>query len=303
MASLRRALHLGLGISLLLALFITVGNVFSSSQSTVHILSEGQILSPINYFPLYGQGDFESFPFSIGWRSSGYDWDWVNGEQVSAGGSPTGSIYIKQSSEHVQHGSYSAEFHIGANSTAQPCKLFENQQDRYPASYWNQSQPAAYYSVWYWFPADFEETFGPDIWRLILQWGDAKSDTHFPTVNLAFQDDLDHRLMLCNNNWYRDGSYGSTKWDTGYTVANIPKEQWVHIVAYVRMSSGFRVLDGQITIWINGQEALNRTDIALWNYFSPTYKGVCWGIGDYGTATNPGSIWIDNVQVTNYYPP
>jgi len=296
---LRRILVLEL--ILLLGLLIMASNrVFSTQQLGATVLSSGEVQRRSTvYFPLYGQGDFESFPFSMGTRTAGFDWDWVNGEQVSALGTPTKPIYIKQSTVHVQHGNYSAEFHIGASSSTQHCKLFEYEQDRYPESYWGASQPAAFYSAWYWFPADFAESLSPTNWRLIMQWADAKSGEygHFPTLNLGFQTDQYNRLMLCNNDWYRDGSSGSTKWDTGYTADNIPKEQWVHVTAYVKMASGFRVLDGQAIIWIDGQKVVDRTDIALWNYYSSGYKGVCWAVANYGTSVLPSSIWIDNVQV------
>ena len=290
---------------LLLGFLITASNEVSSTpNSAIRVPSNGEIRwAPTIYFPLFGQGDFELFPFSKGSRSPEYDWDWVNGAQVSASSNPTSSIYIQQSPEHVQHGSYSAEFHIGTSSGNQHCKLFESEQDRYPESYWGVAQLEAYYSAWYWFPAGFAETFGSDDWRLIMQWADAKAGGagHFPTLNLGFQVGSEHRLKLCNNNWYRDGGSSSTKWDTGYTAANIPKEQWVHLIVYVKMSSGFRILDGQATVWINGLKVLDRTDIALWNYYAPSNKGVCWAVGNYGKSVLPSSIWIDNIQVAKNF--
>lgn len=182
--------------------------------------------------------------------------------------------------------------------------MYEREQDRYPESYWNVSQSAAYYSAWFWFPVDFAEAFGPYDWRLIMQWADTKSGAagHFPTLTLVFGK-LDHELRLCNWNWWRNGNEGATEWGTGITATSIPKEQWVHIVVYVKMSSGFRILDGQATVWINGQDVLDRKDIALWNYYSSGYRGVCWGVGNYGKSKSPSSIWIDNIQVPDHYIP
>jgi len=249
----------------------------------------------------------------MGSRKDGYDWDWVNGYQVDSDGNlfdygdqaingyNTG-IYIKQSTTHAKSGQFSAEFHIGVSSGAQHCKLFEINQDRYPESYWSNPQPEAYYSAWYWFPADFADTFIPRQWnnRLIMQWADrGGGPSNFPTVALLFEGyhSSGYALRLTNDNWWRDGSPGVTMWETGYTAHNIPKGQWVHVVVYVKMASGYRVVDGKAIVWINGEKVVD-ADVALWNYFSPNNKGVCWGIGNYGTAGSPSSIWIDNVQVT-----
>jgi len=51
---------------LLLILLITAGNeVFSTLNVTIERLSYGEIRWPAIYFPLYTQGDFELFPFSM----------------------------------------------------------------------------------------------------------------------------------------------------------------------------------------------------------------------------------------------
>lgn len=282
------------------------------------------------YFPHSGEGDFEKFPFC---KYSGYqDWDWANGYQMDAEGnlfsySDCGNnpdVYIRQSTEHVQHGEYSAEFHLGEGtepthgSNNKHCKLFEANQKEYPDSYLHPTdgQPEAYYSAWFWFPSDFESMLSD--WLLIMQWADREGGSHFwteksgatqscfPTISLTFRG-RNGALQLSNNNFYRydtpeeqESKY--TVWDTGYTALSIPKNQWVHIVALVIMSSGFRVLDGQVVVWINEEEVLNITNISLWNYWTePKDTALCWGIGAYGDKLNTGSIWIDNVQVADGY--
>jgi hypothetical protein len=224
------------------------------------------------------------------------------------GGNP--NTYIRQSSIQVRTGTYSAEFHIDTDHIAAHCKLYESNQDRYPASYWGGPQPEAYYSAWYWFPSDFAGTFGTGYynWRLLMQWGDALSGQygHFPTLYLEFEGSPPDamRLRLDNENWWRGSSQPyATRWDTGYTTNSIPKEQWVHIVVYVKMASGFQQTDGRATVWVNEQKVVD-ANIALWNYYSASAgaKGVCWGIGNYGTSSNPSSIWVDDVQVTSAAP-
>jgi len=252
-------------------------------------------------FPIYGQGDLELFPFSQGSRTSGYDWDWINGQQIDVGGTPTQNIYIKRWNTRVQKGSYSAEFHIPGGSSGQHCKLFEYNQNRYPSWYISEPRPRAFYTVWVWFPSNFASTLGTGYWRLFLEWGDAKSggtEGGYPTLNIGFQTESTNPLKLCNNNWFRyAGGSGSTKWNLGYTASTIPKERYVRITAYLEYASGFRILDGRCIVWIDGKFALERTDIGIWNYYSPAYVGPCWGIGNYGTGANPSSIWLDGIDV------
>lgn len=281
------------------------------------------------YFPHTGEGDFEKFPFCKDGRQ---DWDWANGYQMDADGnlfaySDSGNnpdVYIRQSTEHIQHGKYSAEFHLGQGTKpthgddTKHCKLYEADQREYPDSYLYPAdgQPEAYYSAWFWFPLDFASNLGD--WRLIMQWADEYGGNHFwtdidgikrscfPTISLSFGGP-NGALKLCNNNFYRydnpeEQKFKYTTWDSRYTASSIPKNQWVHIVVFVKMSSGFRILDGRAIVWINEEKVLDITDIGLWNYWTePKDVGLCWGIGNYGDKSNTGSIWIDNVQVANSY--
>lgn len=308
-------------------LSILLVQLAQATSTTTSISSYGAIdYSTVTtiYFPHTGEGDFEKFPFC---RWGQQDWDWANGYQMDADGnlfaySDSGTnpdVYIRQSTEHVQHGSYSAEFHLGEGtqgthgSVYKHCKLYEDNQGEYPDSYLHpeDGQPEAYYSAWYWFPSDFAQSISS--WRLIMQWADEESGWHswssgscFPTLTLSFTKYYyDTPLRLCNNRFYREENPQEgakyVRWRTGYTAENIPKEQWVHIVVFVKMSSGFAVLDGRATVWINDEKVLD-VAIGLWNYWTyPKDVGVCWGIGNYGPKYNTGSIWIDNVQVSDRY--
>jgi hypothetical protein len=283
------------------------------------------------YFPHTGEGDFERFPFCIGDYQQ--DWDWANGYQMDAGGnlfsySDRGNnpdVYIRQSTQHVQQGNYSAEFHLGqttipTHGDAKHCKLYEEDQREYPSSYLHPTdgQPEAYYSAWFWFPSDFAETFLSDYsWKLLMQWADREGGDPghtwvdaggvtrdcFPTIALLFNGGT---LRFFNSNFYRYPNPEAYRekgvvWETGYTVSSIPKEQWVHIEVFLKMSSGFQVLDGRGIVWINEHKVLDVV-VGLWNYWTvPGDVGLCWGIGCYGDASNIGSIWIDNVQVANGY--
>ena len=319
---------------LLSILSIPIVQYVHAGSSQVPILSVGRInysSSSIIYFPHSGEGDFELFPFCTG-SEKGQDWDWVNGYQMDASGNlykygDSGNnhdVYIKQSTEHVQHGVYSAEFRLGEGaepthgSRNKHCKLYEVDQSEYPDTYLYPSdgQPEAYYSAWYWFPNDFVTAFSN--WRLLMQWGDWSGGGHsyegrscFPTLVLAFERWRDGKihLILGNNRFYREDDIHE-KWDTGITAETIPKEQWVHIVAFVKTGSDFRTLDGQAILWINEKQVLD-VRIGLWNYwvrqdYPKEFEGgkeirVCWGIGNYGDKDNKGSVWIDNIQIANTY--
>ena len=308
---------------------VNLGNHYgnSSGQTMYEIAVEphtGVILQDasktstfLEYFSLYGEGDFELFPFCA---SGPQDWDWVNGYQVDENGTiykygdsgKNPDVYIKQSTEHVQHGMYSAEFHLGEGTEpthggrSKHCKLYERFQDRYPESYWNVSQPEAYYSIWYWFPSDFADKFYN--WRLIAQWCTSEfgiKEPH-PTLSLIFKSygGMSQGLFLYNGDYYRSDNTDKN-WYTGYTASTIPKNAWVHIVAYVKMSSAFRELDGICKVWINGILAVDEI-IGCGNKDPPSRpnaKGLIWGIGNYGHKNNKGSIWIDNVQVADKYIP
>jgi len=153
-----------------------------------------------------------------------------------------------------------------------------------------------------------------------MQWADRAGGHHsyggrscFPALSLVFERwaDGEIHLILKNLAFYREDKI-TKRWDTGITAETIPKEQWVHIVAFVKMESDFRTLDGRAILWINEKQVLD-VNIGLWNYWTrQDYPkefeggkeiGVCWGIGNYGDKDNKGSIWIDNVQVTDKYIP
>jgi len=151
-----------------------------------------------------------------------------------------------------------------------------------------------------------------------MQWADRTGGSHyylgricFPTLALVFERwaDGEIHLTLVNNRFYRADDIHK-KWDTGVTAETIPKEQWVHIVAFVKMGSDFRTLDGRAILWINEKQVLD-VHVDLWNYWTRQDHpeefegekeiGLCWGIGNYGDKDSKGSVWVDNVQVADGY--
>jgi len=127
----------------------SLGEATASLPAVSSIFNEGRVeysaRAPTIYFPTIGEGNFEKFPFCTG-SEKGQDWDWVNGYQMDANGNlydyadsgTNPDVYLKHTTQHVQNGMYSAEFHLGEGTEPthegknKHCKLFERDQSEYP---------------------------------------------------------------------------------------------------------------------------------------------------------------------------
>jgi hypothetical protein len=103
----------------------------------------------------------------------------------------------------------------------------------------------------------------------------------------------------CHNSGYGDCP-GIFTFTPNVGSGNIPKGQWVRIEIHYKRSSSQTSRDGIARLWINGQQAINSTQVN-WSsapfstlYFTPTWDGGGVGCG----STNPDQEWFDHVHIS-----
>ena len=108
----------------------------------------------------------------------------------------------------------------------------------------------AYYSAWYYFP----RTFRPNRWWNVFQFkSKTLEDESVPVwvINVGVIDD--NAMAFYATDHINDGVYHQAN------AVPIPVGEWVHLEAYVRRSNN---VDGQLTVWQNGDEILDIRDVA-----------------------------------------
>lgn len=166
---------------------------------------------------------------------------------------------------------------------------------------WNGILPnkEVYYTVKYWFPKDFSVAF--HSWRLIWQLNGEEdvygnpNYTFYPQLALVFgENDLQLQAPAY---YYPDWT------NRAYHVVNnvdLPKEQWVTFMIYVKQGSGFRVPNGTVRIWINGVQVYSSNTLSTATFSGTPYD--IWSIGNYGGPLEAQNqfILIKDVMATNY---
>jgi hypothetical protein len=168
---------------------------------------------------------------------------------------------------------------------------------------WNgvQDSKEVYYTMKYWFPADF--SVATHSWRLIWQlngevnvYGNPQY-TYSPQMALIFGDkDLE---LQASGYYYTDGA------SRAYSLINnvdLPKAQWVQITVYVKQGSAFRAQDGTVAIWINGKQVFSSNSLSTSTVSGTPYS--IWSIANYGGPYEAQNQYflIKDVMATNYLP-
>ena len=155
---------------------------------------------------------------------------------------------------------------------------------------WRFDDDSAYYSAWYWWPADY----------LVNGQG------HGPTRDYLNIFQYKARTAPWDPVWIVAviGVPGSTDkdefelhaWDylEAPTGVLVPKGRWFQLTTFLREGRG----DGQITVWLDGVVIANHDGVnTLGDTTNISPPHVMWGVGNYSTVGIGKSLYIDDAVV------
>jgi hypothetical protein len=160
---------------------------------------------------------------------------------------------------------------------------------------WRFDDPAAYYSVWCYWPSNLivngHGSGGFTDYLNLFQWKE-RTNPWNPTWIVAVSGKpgtttLDEFIV---HDWY----------DTQpivHTGVSVPKDQWFNVTAY--MKEGFGT-SGQIIVWLNNQIIFNQAGINTLGAATNTTAHLMWGIGNYSDALvgqGGESLYFDDALV------
>jgi len=202
-------------------------------------------------------------------------------------------------------------------------KLYEHMSPHVPSaksdySNWNVepflSQKEFYVKFDMWIPSGL--SVSPDgTWLLIFQilgeaYYSAGGLDNNPQFQLVFG--ADNILYASMDNYYYNRPQGQNDitaiadLGTSPTTPDIPTGQWVEFVIFWKESSGFRVQDGTITVWMNNQTIWNRENMPTADYDGDYVSGyvdgfVGWALSFYGYAGLNDFVYYKDVWATSEY--
>lgn len=197
-------------------------------------------------------------------------WDANNG----GGEYNSGKASSSASGDVARSGSWSAKMTITTpSSPTSGVRLFRWGESR--------SNPALYYSAWFYFPRRYD---APEWWN-IWQWKTSTSSANDPYFLLDVGNRPDGSMYIYLYDWVKRVAYQQT-------AKNIPEGQWTHIEGYYRCASDNT---GQVTIWQDGVQLL---DVA--NVQTRYSGGDCqWSIDNYSSSLDPSPaiIYADDAAI------
>lgn len=183
----------------------------------------------------------------------------------------------------------------------QDCKLYELQHrepENYPEPY--KTLKEAYYQVKVWFPSDLSVAGWRLFWQICGEAGVYGNPDHsmHPQMALMFYG-TDGYLGFNMDAYYFSNL--SRKRIKIIPIVDIPKDQWIDFVVYVKQGSAFRAEDGTVIVWMDGNKVLERHDLPTSTYSGTPY--VIWGIGNYGGRAElyMQTLYFKDVMVTSKY--
>ncbi len=156
------------------------------------------------------------------------------------------------------------------------------------------SKKEAYYHFKVWFPSNTTIASWRLLWQFCGEDGVYGVKTFPPQVRLNFEGST--LKVIVADYYYPDRQVH--RWNIA-SLADIPKDQWVQFVVFYKQSSGFRVEDGTMIVWMNGENLFERHDLP-----TATESGTpfaTWGIGLYGSSNEPvGQVQLfKDIKVTS----
>jgi hypothetical protein len=184
---------------------------------------------------------------------------------------------VSSASTDVAHsGKYSAKMTINATGSDTGVRLFRWCESR-------ASDPALYYSTWYYFPTQVQVTGG---WWNIFQFKSKYAGGNDPywIVNVGNRSNGDMYLYLYD--WVHKKGYDQS-------IASLPVGKWVNIKVFLKRAADNT---GQISVWQDGVEIFNIPNV-------PTVDAnaeLQWSIDNYANELSPSdvTIYTDDATIT-----
>lgn len=228
-----------------------------------------------------------SFSGTVYFRSgleSGNVSEWVG----DGGGNQTGGPYVTDEKAHRGNYSWKAyndpDLPAGDNISA---KLLR----------WRFNHSSAYYSAWYFWPADYLVSGNGGQYVNIFQWKERKAP-YDPTWVVAVKNSYvypgEDEIVI--HDWHGSNSYRNNGSNIYRNNIKLPKGRWFHLEAFFKTGRA----DGEITLWLDGQQIFQFTNINTSGSATNTNGFLMWGVGNYGDSGLGKYLYVDDAAVSNY---
>jgi len=211
---------------------------------------------------------------------SGFETGDVSAWLAENGGNHTGGGYITTEKSH------SGTF----------CwKAYNNPNLPYPDNIsakllrWRFDYNEAYYSAWYFWPADYIVSGEGGQYVNIFQWKERASPwdpTWVVAVKNSYQYPGEDEIVLHD-------FHGAKIIRNG---VKLPKGRWFRLEAFLKTGRTY----GQIIVWLDGQQIFSMSNINTSGNPSNTTGYLMWGVGNYGDAGIGKYIYVDDAVVADH---
>ena len=153
---------------------------------------------------------------------------------------------------------------------------------------WRFDYREANYSAWYFWPVDYRVNGVGGQYVNIFQWKERTSPwdpTWIVAVKNSYQYPGEDEIIVHDYHGVRILRNG----------IKLPKGRWFHLEAF--MKTGWT--DGQLTVWLDGQQIFNFTNINTSGNSSNTSGYLMWGVGNYGDSGLGKYIYVDDAIVSD----
>jgi len=202
--------------------------------------------------------------------------EWIG----DGGGNHTGGSYV--SNEKPRTGNFSWKAYNDPNLPSPDdisAKLLR----------WRFDYPSAYYSAWFFWPADYPVSGVGTQYINFFQWKE-KAAPYNPVWVIAAKESFVYpgNDEICVHDWYGGKIYRNS--------VKLPKGRWFHVEAFMKEA----FTGGQLTVWLDGQQIFNLTNLNTSGGATNTSGFLMWGVGNYGNAGIGKHIYVDNAIVSDY---
>ena len=164
---------------------------------------------------------------------------------------------------------------------------------------WNESRanPAARYSVWFFFP----QRYTAPAWWIIFSFKSRNGTTANDPFWSLQAGNRPGGAMFVFLNWWgglsiegpHQGEFGGRSYFQ--TLRDLPVREWTQLEVYLRQSSGF---DGQIIVWQDGVELFSLNNVRT-RYPAPNGANE-WSVDNYSEVVvpSPATIYVDDAVIS-----
>lgn len=153
---------------------------------------------------------------------------------------------------------------------------------------WRFDYNEAYYSAWYFWPADYVVSGVGGQYVNIFQWKE-RAAPYDPTWIIAVKESYQYpgKDEIVVHDYH-----GQTIYRNGVIL---PKGTWFHLEAFLKTGS----TDGQLTVYLDEQQIFTFNNINTSGNPSNTTGYLMWGVGNYGDAGLGKYIYVDDAIVSD----